>query len=99
MLIRKIQRQETVSSSSPPTSGPTTVAMPLHAVQLPIAAERSDSEKTPTITASALGTSSAPATPCNARAAISACIEGESAQSSEATPKPPTPIAKILRSP
>ena len=44
-----------------------------------------------TITASELGTSSAPATPCSARAATSKPMLGASAHSSEATPKPPTP--------
>ena len=38
--------------------------------------------------ASELGVSSAPATPCSARAAISVSIVGASAQSDERTPKP-----------
>ena len=42
----------------------------------------------PTITASALGVSSAPNTPCSARAPTSTSIVGASAHSSDATPKP-----------
>ena len=52
-----------------------------------------------TITASALGVSSAPKTPCSARPAISTSIDGASAQTSETAPKPATPIAKTRRSP
>ena len=69
---RKIDLHDAIANSSPPASGPSTVAIPPHAVQLPIAGPRSDSSNVATITASALGTSSAPATPCNARAPISA---------------------------
>ncbi len=98
-LTRKIQRHEPSANSSPPASGPSTAAIPPHAVQLPIAGPRSSSGKVATITASALGVSSALATPCSARAAISAWIEGASAHSSDATPKPPTPSAKTRRSP
>ncbi len=98
-LIRKITRQEEICSSSPPASGPSTVAIPPQAVQLPIAGPRSDSRNVATITARALGVSSAPATPCRARAAINAPIVGASAHSSDATPKPPTPSAKMRRSP
>ena len=51
------------------------------------------------MTASALGVSSAPATPCSARAAISASIVGATAQTSDSKPKPATPSAKTRRSP
>ena len=98
-LMRKIQRQDASTSSSPPASGPSTPKIAPHAVQLPIAAPRSDAEKVFTITASELGTSSAPAIPCTARAATSGPIDGASAHASDATPKPATPIAKIRRSP
>ncbi len=98
-LMAKIQRHEAASTSQPPASGPITIAIPDHAVQEPIAAPRSAAGKTETITASALGVSSAPNTPCSARPATSTSIVGASAQSTETTPKPPTPSAKILRSP
>ncbi len=98
-LIRKIQRHEPIASSSPPPSGPIAAAIAPNAVHVPIAAPRSDSGKVATITASELGINSAPATPSSARNAIRKPIVGASAHSSEATPKPPTPSAKIRRSP
>ena len=99
MLIRKISRHEPIASSSPPSSGPSTPAIVPQAVQLPIAPPRSDSGKVRTITASEAGVSSALATPCSARAAIRKPIEGAIAHSSDAAPKPITPIAKMRRSP
>ena len=55
--------------------------MPAHAVHEPIAAPRSSGGKVATITASALGVSSAPKTPCSARPATSTSIVGASAHS------------------
>ena len=98
-LIRNSQRQEAIARSSPPASGPITLAIAPNAVHVPIAAPRSSSSKVATITASELGVSSAPATPWSARAAISTPIEGASAHSSEAAPKPATPSVKMRRSP
>ena len=40
-LIRKIERQDAAEMSQPPTSGPIRKAMPVQAVQAPIAAPRS----------------------------------------------------------
>ena len=54
-LMTKIQRQEAIASSSPPTSGPSTAEIAPHAVQLPIAAPRSSRGNVFTITASELG--------------------------------------------
>ena len=73
--------------------------MPPHAVHAPTAWPRSASENVRTITASAAGVSSAPETPCSARAATSASIVGASAHSSEVTPKPATPAKNTRRSP
>jgi hypothetical protein len=98
-LMAKIQRHVATSTSQPPTSGPTTTAMPPHAVQEPIAAPRSSGGKFATMTASALGVSSAPKTPCSARPATSTSIDGASAQPELTTPKPATPMVKIRRSP
>ena len=98
-LMAKIQRQLATSMSQPPTSGPTTVAMPPHAVHDPIAPPRSSGGKFATITASALGVSSAPKTPCSARPTTSTSIEGASAQMTLTAPNPTTPIVKIRRSP
>ncbi len=98
-LMRKIHRHEATPSSTPPPSGPSAVAIAPNAVHVPIAAPRSDSANVATITASELGTSSAPATPCSARQAISTPMLGASAHSSEAAPKQPTPNANTRRSP
>ena len=96
-LIRKIQRQDAPSISAPPTSGPTTVEMPVHAVHDPIAAPRSDSGKVAMMIASVLGTSSAPNAPCSTRAAIRMPTDGASAHASDITPKPATPTANTVR--
>ena len=98
-LMAKIQRHEAASTSQPPASGPITIAIPDHAVHDPIAPPRSSGGKAAMITASALGVSSAPNTPCSARPMISTSIVGASAQTSETTPKPPTPIENTRRSP
>ncbi len=98
-LMAKIQRQEAASTSWPPTTGPSTVPIPPHAVQVPTALPRSSCGKVETITASAAGVSSAPATPCSARAATSTSIVGASAHSSEVAPNAVTPSAKTRRSP
>jgi hypothetical protein len=55
--------------------------------------------KTFAMIASELGTSSAPNAPCSARAATSSPTDGAAAQTSDAAPKPATPIAKIRRRP
>ena len=64
--MMKTQRQEACVTSQPPTSGPITNAMPVQAVQVPIAAPRSSPLNVAVITASPAGVSSAPATPCSA---------------------------------
>ena len=50
-LIRNTQRHDAASHEQPPASGPSTVAMPVHAVHEPIAWPRSGSQKTATIIA------------------------------------------------
>ena len=98
-LITKIQRHEATFRIAPETNGPSAPAIVPHAVQVPIAGARSPSGKVATITARELGVSKAPETPCSARNATSRPIEGASAHSRDDTPKPPTPRAKIRRSP
>ena len=66
-LIAKIARHDATSTSRPPTSGPMTNAIPLHAVQEPIAAPRSSRGNAATMSASDPGVSSAPNAPCSAR--------------------------------
>jgi hypothetical protein len=95
----KIQRQEPWSTIPPPASGPTITAIDPHAVHEPIAAPRSFGGKAATMIASELGVSSAPATPCKARAAMRRPMPGARAQATEKTPNAPTPIANTRRSP
>jgi hypothetical protein len=73
--------------------------MPPQAVQAPTARPRSSGGNVATITASAAGVSSAPVTPCSARAATRTSMLGASAHTSEVTPKPSTPAVNIRRSP
>src|SRR3712207_7258517 len=69
--IRKALRQETSSTSQPPKTGPTAIAVALSAPQAPMAFALSfPSNDAPRI-ASDAGTSSAPPAPCTARAAAS----------------------------
>ena len=74
-------------------------AIPPQAVQLPIAAPRSRGANAPTMIASELGTISAAAAPCKARAPMSTSIVGASAQAIDTTPKAVMPIANTRRSP
>ena len=87
MLMMNSHRHEPIASSSPPASGPSTPAIAPHAVQLPIAPPRSSGGNVFTITASELGTSSAPATPCSARITTSTPIVGETAHSQRGDPE------------
>ena len=98
-LMAKIQRHEAVSTSWPPISGPSTVPIAPQAVQVPTALPRSAGAKFATITASAAGVSSAPATPWSARAATRSSMVGARAQASDVTPKASTPRANTRRSP
>ena len=95
----KIHRHEAWSTMAPPASGPTIVAIPPHAVQVPIAAPRSFGGKAATMIASELGVTSAPAAPCAARAAISQPIDGAAAHATESAPNDATPIANTRRAP
>ena len=98
-LMAKIQRQDALSTSWPPISGPRTVPIPPHAVQAPTARPRSSGGKLATITASAEGVSSAPNTPWRARATTSSSTVGAIAQKTDVTPKPVTPSANTRRAP
>ena len=79
-LMKKIERQPTVSTSQPPSGGPSAVVRaPAAAAQVPIAGPRaSPLYAAPTI-ARLAGVSRAAATPCAIRAAISQIAEGASA--------------------
>ena len=69
-----------------------TNAIPVKAVQVPTAAPRSSASSWVAVsTASDAGTSSAPATPCSARAATRIGAVGATAHSSEVTANHATP--------
>ncbi len=91
-LTQKIARQEIAWTSAPPPAGPSTVAIPVHAVQVPTAFPRAAPSKVAATIAREPGTSSAPATPCSARAPISIPVVGATAHSAEVTPKAANPI-------
>ena len=97
--MAKIQRQSNVSTSHPPASGPTIAAIPLYAVHAPIAAPRSVPWNALTMSASDAGVSAAPNAPCSARPTTSVSIVGAAAQSTDAAPKPATPIVNTRFSP
>jgi hypothetical protein len=99
MLTQKIARHDRASTSAPPPAGPTTVAIPVHAVQVPTALPRAGPSKVDATIASEPGTSSAPAMPCSARAAIRNTSLGASAQRIEVAPKLTRPISNIRRRP
>ncbi len=98
-LTQKIARHEVRPISAPPPAGPSTVAIPVQAVQVPTALPRAAPSKVAATIASDPGTSSAPATPCRARAAIRNSTEGAIAQSAEVAPKATSPMTKIRRRP
>ncbi|OJU80131.1 MAG: hypothetical protein BGO11_12525 [Solirubrobacterales bacterium 70-9] len=92
MFTQKIARQEISPTSAPPPAGPNTVAIPVHAVQVPTALPRSSPAKVEATIASDPGTSSAPAIPCSARAPTRNSSLGASAQRIEVAPKATSPI-------
>jgi hypothetical protein len=98
-LTTKTQRQDAAVTSQPPTSGPTTKAIPVHAVQAPIAAPRSSPLNVAAMTASPEGVRIAPATPCSPRATISVGPSGAAPQARERMPKATMPARKTRRAP
>ena len=98
-LTQKIARQESASTSAPPPAGPSTVAIPVQAVQVPTALPRAAPSKVAATIASEPGTSSAPAIPCRARAAIRNSTVGATAQRIEVAPKAIRPKTNIRRRP
>jgi hypothetical protein len=98
-VIRNAIRQETSSTSQPPKTGPTAIAVPLSADQIPIAFALSfPSNDAPRIARDS-GTRSAPPTPCTARAATSCPGSGAKAHQAEATAKIAAPRTKTRRLP
>ena len=100
-LMTNTSRQPcgTALISNPPRSGPAAVATPPSPDQAPIAAPRSSSAKDACRMARLPGVSSAPPTPCRARAAMSTATFGASPHSSDAIANQTVPIMNIFRRP
>jgi hypothetical protein len=99
MFTPKIQRQFSASTSTPPSSGPMTNAVPVHAVQVPTARAWSTPENRALIIASELGTRNAAPTPCRHLAATSTQPLGATAQSTEDTANTTRPIRSTASRP
>ena len=97
--MKNTGRHDTASTSQPPTKGPTAPAAAPRPDHAPTARARSSGWKDAEMMARLLGTSSAPAAPCSARAAISTPMVGASPQSSEAPLNPISPRMKMRRRP
>ena len=93
-LMRKTSRHDPVSTSHPPRNGPTAVETPARPDQAPTARARSSGWNVAEMIERLLGTSSAPAIPCTARAAISTPMEGARAQRADETPNAASPATK-----
>ena len=98
-LMKNTSRQDTAPISHPPRNGPIAVATPPRPDHAPIAAERSSAAKDACKIARLPGVSSAPPTPCRARAAMSTPAVGATPHSSDATANHTTPIANTFRRP
>jgi hypothetical protein len=86
-LIQKIQCQEAIWMTAPPTSGPSATAMPLIPDQTPSATPRRSGGKASASRVSVSGVTIAAPMPCDARAAISRPMLGASAAAAEETVK------------
>ena len=98
-LTRNTHRQLALVTSQPPASGPMTKAMPVQAVQDPIAAPRASPVNVVAITASPAGVRIAPSAPCNPRAMIRVVPSGAAAQRMDVMPKPTIPIRNMRLAP
>ncbi len=99
MLTPKIHRQPSVSTRTPPSSGPMTKAVPVQAVQVPIALPCRAPENRELIIASELGTRKAAPTPCRQRAATNTQPLGAKAHNSDETAKMTRPILSTTNRP
>ncbi len=90
-LMKKIHRQENVSTSHPPSTGPTPAAIAVNPDQVPIACPRRSREKLALMSARLPGTRSAAPIPCTPRATTSWVMCGASPHQIDATAKSATP--------
>ena len=98
-LMKNTSRQDTASISHPPRNGPMAVATPPRPDHAPMAAIRSSSANDACRMARLPGTSSAPPTPCRARAAISTPTFGATPHSSDAAANHTVPMTNTFRRP
>jgi hypothetical protein len=98
MLIRKAARHDhprrSASTTSAPSAGPQIAASPITGPMLPSAFASSLPSNIALTSPNVWGMTSAAAAPCTARQAINTETSGASAQPTEATPNPATPIRK-----
>ena len=90
-LMANTRRQDSRSTKTPPSTGPSRKAALVHAVQRPIAVPCAAPRNVDRMRARELGTSSAPATPCRPRATIRKSPVGASAQAIEVRANPMSP--------
>ncbi len=95
-LTYRVQRQERLSVSRPPSSSPIEVPLAAIALKMPKAFGRSgESWKVMVSSDSADGASSAPNDPCNARAATSTPNDGASPPRADAPANPSSPATNV----
>ena len=96
---QKIQCHEMPETTAPPISGPIATARPLIPPHAPRASPRRSGGTAAERIVSVSGITIAPPTPCTARAASSAPIDGASAAAAEASVKIVSPIVNMRRRP
>src|SRR5216683_8027062 len=92
MLMKKTQRQEAYCTSQPPSTGPRAEVIDVKPDQVPMARPRCSLSKKAPMMARLPGTSSAPPTPCTARAMIRKVMFGANPHAAEASVKIVMPV-------
>ncbi len=98
-LMKKMDRQPSVSVSTPPASGPMAVAPPSVAPKAPSARGRAAPENSTRSSGVPVANSTAPPTPCSARNNSSASAVGASAHASDPAVKMTRPARNSRRRP
>ena len=98
-LMKKMDRQPSVSVSTPPASGPMAVAPPIVAPKTPSARARAAPENSARSSGVPVANSTAPPTPCSARNNSSASAVGASAHASDPAVKMTRPTRNSRRRP
>ncbi len=98
-LMKKIDRQPSVSVSTPPASGPMALAPPSVAPNAPSARARAAPENSARISGVAVANSTAPPTPCSARNSSSWSAVAASAHAKDPAVKMTRPVRNSRRRP